>query len=433
MRIAEKVARFQTARQVRAAGVYPYFRAIESDQDTMVKMHGQDVLMLGSNNYLGLTNHPKVKEAAIAAVRLFGSGCAGSRFLNGTLAIHVECEERLAEYIQKEAVLLFSTGFQANLGAIATLVQRNGFVVTDSLDHASIIDGARLSFGKMVKFRHNDERDLDRVLTGLGDKPKLVVTEGVFSMEGDIVRLPQILEVCERHGADLLLDDAHGIGVLGPQGRGTAPHYGLNDQVELIVGTFSKSLASIGGFVAASEDVIEYLKHHSRALIFSASPPPASVAAVIAALEIITAEPERRDLLWRNTRYLREGLNTLGLDTGVSETPIIPVVIGDEMLAFQVTTTMQQEGVFINPVVPPAVQPGQSLIRFSVMSTHTLEQLDFALDKMAKIVRRFHLHGGAAHRDSNSARSHTPGSEGLPSLPVASAGTGPGLDPAAPD
>lgn len=433
MRIAEKVARYQTARQVQAAGLYPYFRAIESDQDTLVKMHGRDVLMLGSNNYLGLTNHPKVKEAAIAALRQYGSGCAGSRFLNGTLQIHVECEQRLAEYMRKQSVLLFSTGFQANLGAIATLVPRGGYVVTDSLDHASIIDGARLSFGKMVKFRHNQAADLDRVLGSLGDKPKIVITEGVFSMEGDIVKLPEILEVCEKHGADLLLDDAHGIGVLGPEGRGTAPHFDLSDQVEVVVGTFSKSLASIGGFVAASEDIIHYLKHHSRALIFSASPPPASVAAVIAALDVIIAEPERRDLLWRNTHYLRDGLHNLGLDTGTSETPIIPVVIGDTMLTFQVTAAMQEEGVFINPVVPPAVQPGQTLIRFSVMSTHTTEQLDFALDKMAKIVRRFNLRVGAAHRDSDVSRSHAAGSEDISSLPMESAGTGPGLDSAAPD
>jgi len=416
------VARFETARKVIAAGVYPYFRPIESDQDTMVQMHGKDVLMLGSNNYLGLTNHPKIKEAAAEALRRYGSGCAGSRFLNGTLRIHIECEERLADFMQKESVLLFSTGFQANLGAIATLVPRNGFVITDSLDHASIIDGARLSFGKMVKFRHNNAKDLARVLASLDHKSKLVVTEGVFSMEGDIVKLPQIREQCDKHDADILLDDAHGIGVLGPEGRGTAAHFGMTDQVEVIVGTFSKSLASIGGFVAASEDIIHYLKHHSRALIFSASPPPASVAAVVAALKLILSEPERRDLLWRNTNYLRSGLQRIGLDTGISETPIIPVTIGDDMLAFQVTAAMQEEGVFINPVVTPAVQPGGSLIRFSVMSTHTLEQLDFALDKMAKVSRRFHLDKRGAHRDPSHASPDAKGAEGVPPLPVEGAG-----------
>jgi 8-amino-7-oxononanoate synthase len=421
VRIAEKVARFEDARRVMAAGLYPYFRAIESDQDTMVRMNGKDVLMLGSNNYLGLTNHPKVKEAAIAALKQYGSGCAGSRFLNGTLSIHVECEERLAQFTQREAVLLFSTGFQANLGAIAPLVSRNGYVVTDALDHASIIDGARLSFGKMVKFRHNDAADLDRVLAGLENKSKLVITEGVFSMEGDIVKLPEIIEVCERHDADLLLDDAHGIGVLGPGGAGTALKFNANDKVQIVVGTFSKSLASIGGFVAASEDIIHFLKHNSRALIFSASPPPASIAAVIAALDIMAAEPERIEILWRNADYLRKGLQHIGLDTGVSETPIIPVFVGDGTAAFQLTAAMQDEGVFVNPVVPPAVQPHQSLLRFNVMSTHTLEQLDFALDKMAKLAKKFQLDSEATHRNSDLDSPQLSGPQGLSSVPVESA------------
>jgi 8-amino-7-oxononanoate synthase len=422
VRLSEKVLRFDTAHKVMAAGVYPYFRAIESDQDTMVRMGGKPVLMLGSNNYLGLTNHPKVKEAAIDAIRQYGTGCAGSPFLNGTLRIHLECQERLADYAQKESALLFSTGFQANLGAISTMVARNGYIVTDSLDHASIIDGARLSFGRMVKFRHNSAADLDRVLLGLGDKPKLVVTEGVFSMEGDIVKLPEIVEVCERHNADLMVDDAHSLGVLGPEGRGTALHFGLNDKVDLVMGTFSKSLASIGGFIAASEDIIHYMKHHSRPLIFSASPPPASVAAVIAALDVILSEPERRELLWRNTHYLREGLQRIGMDTGISETPIIPVFIGDEMAAFTMTAQMQEEGVFINPVVPPAVQPGQSLIRFSVMSTHTLEQLDFALDKMSKLLKQFHLNDGAAHRADHYDGQNSKGPEGVSALPLEGSG-----------
>ncbi len=386
-----------------AAGLYPYFRAIESDQDTVVKIGGKEILMLGSNNYLGLTNHPKVKEAAMEAVRQYGSGCAGSRFLNGTLKIHTECEECLADFIGKESVLLFTTGYQANLGAIATLVGRNAYMVTDALDHASIIDGCRLSFGKMVKFRHNDMQDLDRVLSMLEGKTKLVITEGVFSMEGDIVKLREAVEVCHRHGADLLLDDAHGVGVLGSHGGGTAEHYNAVRDVDLIVGTFSKSLASIGGFVAASEDVIHYLKHHSRALIFTASPPPASVGAVIEAIKIIKAEPQRRELLWRNTNHLRGGLKSIGLDTGTSETPIIPVLAGDEMTCFQICRALQDDGVFVNPVVPPAVQPGQSLIRFSVMSTHTLEQLDEALEKIEKISKQFHMQEVAAHRADYTA------------------------------
>jgi 8-amino-7-oxononanoate synthase len=391
LRLVEKVRKFHAAREVIAAGIYPYFRPIESDQDTVVEIHGKKVLMLGSNNYLGLTNHPEVKQAAVEAINQYGTGCAGSRFLNGTLRIHLECEEKLAEFMDKEAVLLYSTGFQVNQGVISTLVGRNGVVVTDSLDHASIIDGARLAFGKMVKFRHNDPVDLARVLKNFGAKSKLVVTEGIFSMDGDICKLPQIVEVCKEYEADIFLDDAHSIGVLGPHGDGTANHFGLNGDVEMVMGTFSKSLASIGGFVAASEDVIHYLKHHSRALIFSASPPPASVAAVIAALKIILREPERRKLLWRNGDYLREGLKSIGYDTLVSETPIIPVLIGDEIKAFEVCHWLQDEGIFVNPVVPPAVQPGQSLIRFSVMSTHTVEQLDFALEKLEKLARVFHL------------------------------------------
>jgi 8-amino-7-oxononanoate synthase len=389
-----------------AAGIYPYFRPIDSDQDTVVGMYGKKVLMLGSNNYLGLTNHPEVKQAAIEAIQRYGTGCAGSRFLNGTLRIHIECEEKLAEFMEKEAVLLYTTGFQVNQGVISALVDRNSFVVTDSLDHASIIDGARLAFGRMVKFRHNSPTDLERVLKSLGSKIKLVVTEGIFSMDGDICRLPEIVEVCKKYQADIFLDDAHSIGVLGPKGNGTAEHFGLNGEVEIVMGTFSKSLASIGGFVAASEDVIHYLKHHSRALIFSASPPPASVAAVLAALKIIVREPERRELLWRNANYLQNGLKAIGFDTGKSETPIIPVFIGDEMKAFRVCHWLQDEGIFVNPVVPPAVQPGQSLIRFSVMSTHTLEELDFALDKLEKMARAFHL-----AQESESVSSNRTGSE----------------------
>jgi 8-amino-7-oxononanoate synthase len=374
-----------------AAGIYPYFRPIESDQDTVVEMYGKKVLMLGSNNYLGLTNHPEVKQAAIEAIQRYGAGCAGSRFLNGTLRIHIECEEKLAEFLEKEAVLLYSTGFQVNQGVISALMGRNSIIVTDALDHASIIDGARLSFGKMVKFRHNDANDLERVLQRFHTKSILVVTEGIFSMDGDICKLPEIAAVCKKYDADIFLDDAHTIGVLGPKGEGTANHFGLNGEVEMVMGTFSKSLASIGGFVAASEDVIHFLKHHSRALIFSASPPPASVAAVIAALRIILREPERRKLLWRNADYLRDGLKSIGFNTLLSETPIIPVLIGDEIRTFETCRWLQDEGIFVNPVVPPAVQPGQSLIRFSVMSTHTIKQLDFALDKLKQLARVFNL------------------------------------------
>lgn len=405
-----------------AHGVYPYFRAIESDQDAVVKIEGRDVLMLGSNNYLGLTNHPKVKEAAKDAVMRFGAGCAGSRFLNGTLSIHKECEEKLAEFLRKEAVLLFTTGYQANVGAIATLAARNSWLIADALSHASIIDAARLSFARTAKFKHNDVEDLERLLEVHKNDDVIVVTEGVFSMEGDTAELPAIVKLCQKYNVDLLLDDAHGVGVYGPHGEGTAEHFGLTNETDLIVGTFSKSLAAIGGFVAASEDIVHYLKHHARALIFSASPPPATVGAVLAALKIINQEPERRDLLWRNANYLRDGLRNLGLDTGHSNTPIIPVVVGDAMDSFRVCRLMQDEGVFINPVVPPAVQPGQSLIRFSVMSTHTLEQLDFALDKIAKIAKQVTFHAEVRHSDPHPNGLGPEGTQSVPKVPVESSG-----------
>ena len=385
MRIAEKVAQFQTAREVMSAGIYPYFRAIETDQDCVVKINGRDILMLGSNNYLGLTNHPKVKEAARQAVADFGAGCAGSRFLNGTLSIHQECEEKLAHFLRKEAVLLFTTGYQANLGAIATLVSRNTWLIADALSHASILDAIRLSFGRVAKFRHNDMADLERLLQAHEGKEMIVITEGVFSMEGDTVDLPAVIKLCQKYDADIILDDAHGVGVYGPHGEGTAGHFGLTNETDLIVGTFSKSLAAIGGFVAASEDIVHFLKHHARALIFSASPPPATVGAVIAALKIIDEEPERRD-------------------------------------PFQVCKMMQDEGVFINPVVPPAVQPGQSLIRFSVMSTHTHDQLDFALDKIAKISKLIPFRAEAAYSNSNSAGVGSEVTDPFSAVSVASSG-----------
>ncbi len=384
-RIHDKVSKFVAAREVISMGLYPYFRAIDSDQNTQVTISGQKVLMMGSNNYLGLPNHPEVKQAAVEAIERYGTGCAGSRFLNGTLRIHLELEEKLAEFMNMEAVLLYSTGFQVNQGVLATLMGRNSYIITDKLDHASIIDGARLSFAKMVKFEHNDIEDLERVLESLASQMKLIVTEGVFSMDGDIAPLPGIVKLAKKYDADVMVDDAHSIGVLGPKGDGTAAHFGLTDQVDMVMGTFSKSLASVGGFIAASEDIIHYLKHNSRALIFSASPPPASVAAVLKALEIIIREPERREKLWKNTHRLCEGLKSLGFDTALSETPIIPVVIGDDLLVFKMCHRLQEEGVFINPVVSPAVNPGQAVIRFSVMSTHEDSHIDFALEKMALV------------------------------------------------
>ncbi len=375
----EKCRTFTTAKEVMAAGFYPYFHVVESAQDPEVIVEGRKMIMLGSNNYLGLTNHPKVKEAAIEAVRKYGSGCAGSRFLNGTLDIHVELEDKLATFFRKDAALTFSTGYQTNLGIIASLAGKDDVVVIDKLDHASIIDACRLSFAEIKKFRHNDMRSLDFVLNECGDRGKLVVVDGVYSMEGDIAPLPDIVKVCKKYGARLMVDDAHGIGVLGKTGRGTAEHFGLEKEVDVIMGTYSKSLASIGGFVVADEDVIHYMKHPSRPLIFSASPPPASVAAVIAALDIIDREPERRERLWHNTNKMMKAFKQMGFDTGVAETPIIPLMMGEMERAFMMWKILGNEGVFANPVVPPAVPQGRCMIRTSYMATHTDEMLDRVL------------------------------------------------------
>lgn len=377
--IFDKCRSFTTAKEIMAAGFYPYFRVVESAQDPEVMVGGQKMIMLGSNNYLGLTNHPKVKEAAIEAVKKYGSGCAGSRFLNGTLDIHVKLEEKLAAFFRKDAALTMSTGYQTNLGIISALAGKDDVVVIDKLDHASIIDACRLSFAEVKKFKHNDMNSLDFVLRECGDRGKLVVVDGVYSMEGDIAPLPDIVKICKKYGARLMVDDAHGIGVLGKTGRGTAEHFGLEKEVDVIMGTYSKSLASIGGFAVADEDVIHYMKHHSRPLIFSASPPPASVASVIAALDIIDREPERREHLWHNTNKMMKAFKQMGFDTGVAETPIIPLMMGEMERAFMMWKILNEEGVFANPVAPPAVPQGRCMIRTSYMATHTDEMLDRAL------------------------------------------------------
>ena len=387
MDIYEKFSRFTKVKDLKAAGAYLYFRTINSPQDPIVTMGGKELIMLGSNNYLGLTNHPKVKEAAIAAIRKYGTGCAGSRFLNGTLDIHEELEARLAAFMHKEAAIAFSTGFQTNLGTISAIVGKDDVVAIDKLDHASIIDGCRVAFGEVRKYRHNDMSDLDRVLSQGNDKGKLVVVDGVFSMEGDIADLPGIVDVSKAHGARIMVDDAHGIGVLGEGGRGTAEHFGLEDEVDIIMGTYSKSLASIGGFIVATAEAVDYIKHHARALIFSASPPPASVASVIAALDIIEQEPERREKLWENTRKIQKGFKEMGFDIGVSETPVVPVVVGEDMTAFMMTIRLEEEGIFVNPVVSPATPPGRALIRTSYMATHTFEQLDRVLEVFDRVGR----------------------------------------------
>jgi 8-amino-7-oxononanoate synthase len=388
----EKCHRYAEPERVREAGLYSFFRVIESAQDPEVVLNGRRMIMLGSNNYLGLTNDPRVKEAAIEAVRKYGSGCAGSRFLNGTLDLHVRLEERLAAFMRKEAAVTFATGFQVNLGAISCLVGKGDFVYLDKQDHACIIDGARLSFGEVRKFKHNDPDDLARQMRNdVSARGRFIVVDGVFSMEGDIAPLPRIVDAARRFDAGVMVDDAHGIGVLGPTGRGTAEHFGLEDDVDLIMGTFSKSMASVGGFIAGDESVIEYIKHRARTLIFSAAPPPASVAAALATIEIMEKEPERRARLWENARFFAAGLRSLGLDTAGSETPVVPVVVGQDETALAMVQRLHDEGVFVNCVLSPATPPGRALIRTSLMATHTKEHLTRALEAIGKVARELAL------------------------------------------
>ncbi|HMK43894.1 MAG TPA: pyridoxal phosphate-dependent aminotransferase family protein [Dissulfurispiraceae bacterium] len=385
MDLFEKCYKFTTAKELQQAGIYPFFRTIESAQDPVVVMNGQRMIMVGSNNYLGLTNHPRVKEAAIDAIKKYGSGCAGSRFLNGTLDIHVQLEEKLARFMRLDAALVFSTGFQVNLGVISALVGKDDVVIMDKMDHASIVDGCRLAFGEVKRFRHNDMADLERLLAEKNGRGTLVVVDGVFSMEGDIINLPEVITICKRYGARLMVDDAHGIGVLGKTGRGTGEHFGLEKDVDLVMGTYSKSLASIGGFIAGDADVVHYIKHFARSLIFSASPPPASVAAVNAALDIIESEPERLEQLWKNTHKMLQGFRDLGFEIGPTETPIIPVVVGTDETAFKMAMMLQEAGVFANVAVSPAVPPGKAIIRTSYMATHTDEHLDAVLDAFKRV------------------------------------------------
>jgi 8-amino-7-oxononanoate synthase len=389
MDVFEKCCRINEQTQaLKANHYYFFFRPLESGQDAEVTVGGKRVIMAGSNNYLGLTSHPRVKEAAIKAVEQFGSGCAGSRFLNGNLEIHEELERKLARFFRQEAAIVFSTGYQTNLGTISALVGRNDVAIIDKYDHASIIDGCRLSFGKVKKFRHNDMRDLDRVLRECKDQGKFIIVDGVFSMEGDITDLPSILREAKAYGARVMVDDAHGIGVLGRGGRGTAEHFGLEHDVDLIMGTYSKSLAAIGGFIAGAANVINYIKHVGRSMIFSASLPPSLVATVSTALDIIEEQPQLREQLWRNTRKMLDGYKELGYDTGHSETPIIPILIKDGVKVYEMCRYLFEEGVFVNPVVSPAVPPGRELLRTSCMATHTEEQLDKVLDAFAKVGRK---------------------------------------------
>jgi 8-amino-7-oxononanoate synthase len=386
--LQDKLSDYDAPQKAMQAGIYPYFRAIESEQDTVVIINGKKVLMFGSNSYLGLTNHPKVKAAAKAAIDKYGTGCAGSRFLNGTLDIHIELENKLARMVNKDAALCYSTGFQVNLGVVSLLAGRHDYLLLDELDHASIIEGSRLSFSKVLKFAHNDMEALrNKLKLCHKDRIKLIVVDGVFSMEGDIINLPEVVKLAEHYGASIMVDDAHSLGVLGKNGSGTASHFGLTDKVDLIMGTFSKSFASLGGFIASDKEIINYIKHNSRSLIFSASMTPASAAAVLASIEIMENEPERIKHLWDMTALALNGFKSAGFDTGKSETPIIPLFIRDDIKALQLTQNLLEDGIFVNPVVSPGVPKEDSLIRYSLMATHTKEQVEISVEKITKAAK----------------------------------------------
>lgn len=395
--LKSKMNAYTIPQQLQKSGLYPFFRPIESEQDTVVQIQGKPVLMFGSNSYLGLTNHPRLKLAAQQAINKYGSGCAGSRFLNGTLDLHLELEEKLARFVGKEEALVFSTGYQVNLGVIAAIPGRQDWIILDELDHACILDGARLSFGRVRKYAHNNMEALEKLLQSAPPEViKLIVVDGVFSMEGDIAKLPEIVALSKKYRANIMIDDAHGLGVLGKYGQGTAAHFGLTKEVDLIMGTFSKSLAAIGGFIAADSATINYLKHHARSLMFSASIAPANAASVLAALDIIQQEPERIDRLWDNTDYAMEALQAAGFDTGKTETPIIPIYVRDNEKTFLLTKLLLQEGIFVNPVVSPAVANDAALIRFSLMATHTKSQIDRAVIAITKIAKRLDILATAA-------------------------------------
>ena len=390
--LQQKLSAYDAPQRAKAAGVYPYFRAIESEQDTEVIMNGKKVLMFGSNSYMGLTNHPKVIEAADEATRKYGTGLAGSPFLNGTLTIHKDLEARLADYVGKEDAMLYSTGFGVNLGVVSILTGREDYVILDEQDHASIIEGRRLSFSNYLKYRHNDMESPEAQLRKCDpDKIKLIVTDGVFSMEGDVADLPDITRLAKQYNAAVMVDEAHGLGVFGEGGRGTCFHFGVQNDVDLIMGTFSKSLASLGGFVAADKVVTNYLRHHSRSYIFTASITPASTAAVNAALDIILSEPERREHLWEITKFALENFRAMGCEIGHTSTPIIPLFIRDDYKTFHVTRDLLDEGVFVNPVVTPAVAPHDTLIRYSLMATHTKEQVERSLEAIEKVFKKYDL------------------------------------------
>lgn len=390
--LRDKLYRYDAARKTREAGIYPYFREIQSDQDTEVLINGKRVLMFGSNAYLGLTNHPKVVEASINATKKYGTGMAGSRFLNGTLDIHVELEKKLAKFVGKESAIVYSTGFNVNQGVIGCITGREDYILWDELDHASIIEGNRASLSNKLKFRHNDMESLEKQLQKCEpDKVKLIVVDGVFSMEGDVINLPELVKLSQKYNANIMIDEAHGLGVYGRNfnGKGVHDYFGLTEHMDLIMGTFSKSLASIGGFVAAEESTIDYLRHNSRPYIFSASITPGATAAASAALDILINEPERVEHLWNITNYALDGFREIGCEIGHTSSPIIPLYIRDNEKTFLITKELFEEGIFVNPVVSPAVAPKDTLIRFSLMATHTKEQVDIALDKIGKLFKKY--------------------------------------------
>lgn len=390
--LQSKLAQYIEPQKAKAAGVYPYFRAISSEQDPEVTIDGRKVLMFGSNCYTGLVNDPRIKEAAIEATRKYGTGCAGSPFLNGTLDLHKELEHKIAEYIGKEDVMIYSTGFGVNLGVVSALTGREDYILWDEQDHASIIEGRRLSFSQSLKYKHNDMVSLEKQLQKCDpDKVKLIVTDSVFSMEGDVADVKGIVELAKKYDASVMVDEAHGIGVFGPGGRGVCHHFGVADDVDLIMGTFSKSFASLGGFIATDKEITNFLRHHSRSYIFTASITPASTAAALKAMEIMQSEPERQENLWELTNYALDGFRNMGCEIGHTSTPIIPLFVRDNFKTFAITRDLLEEGIFVNPVVSPAVAPTDTLIRFSLMATHTMEQVDRALETITKIFRKYNL------------------------------------------
>lgn len=387
-----KLAKYTAPQEAKAAGVYPYFRAISSEQDSEVLINGRKVLMFGSNCYSGLVNDPRIKEAAIEATKKYGTGCAGSPFLNGTLDLHKQLEARIAEYIGKEDVMIYSTGFEVNLGVVSCLTGREDYIIWDERDHASIIEGRRLSFSQQFKYKHNDMESLEKQLQRCNpDKVKLIVSDGVFSMEGDVANVPEIVRLAKQYNAAVMIDEAHGIGVFGEGGRGTVNHFGLTDEVDLIMGTFSKSFASLGGFIATDKEITNFLRHHSRSYIFTASITPASTAAALKAIDIMIDEPWRQEHLWEITNYALEGFRNMGCEIGATSTPIIPLFIRDDYKTYHVVKDLFDEGIFVNPVVSPAVAPEDTLIRFSLMATHTKEQVTYALEKIQKVFRKYDL------------------------------------------